>query len=279
VPPSWAIVQTNQGSIAAGGTGTIDVIFDSNVVSNLGSYFAHLVFYGNFVNDTVPVDLIMHIADGPQLSAPPVIDFGGVYMDTTSSMPLPVKNIGFGSVTGALENVNEPFSTSGDTNYILATLEMKELMTWFTPTDTGTFNDIAILTGAGNREVLLTGYVLPTLYIFPDKVQFPDTEIGETNQVVIICDNIGGDILYGSVTTPDPPFGLEGNTNFAVPHGDFAYYVVSFAPQDVLDYSDTLVFSGGGGATVPLSGQGIPEPAATGFLLLMLIMLRKLNRR
>jgi hypothetical protein len=277
-PPSWAIVPTNQGSIAAGGTGTIDVIFDSNVVSNLGSYFAHLTFYGNFVNHPEPVDLIMHIADGPQITAPPVIDYGGVYMDTSTSIPLPVKNIGFGSVTGALIDVNEPFSTSGDTNYILATLETKELITWFTPTVTGTFNDIAILTGTGGRKVLLTGYVLPTLDVTPDALTFPDTEIGESNQIVIICKNIGGDILSGSVTTPDSPFTLAGNTNYAIPYNDFVFYSVWFAPQGVIEYTDMLVFTGGGGATIPLSGHGIPEPLVVWVLLPVLAVLRKLIR-
>jgi hypothetical protein len=279
-PPSWAVIPTNQGTIAAGGSGTLDVIFDSNVVSNLGSYYAHLVFYGNFVNNPAPVDCIMHIADGPQLTAPPVIDFGGVYMDTSNSIPLPVKNTGFGVITGGLENVDEPFSTSGDTTYILASLESKELITWFTPTGSGTFNDIAILTGAGNREVLLTGYVLPTLDITPPSVTFPDTEIGETNQVAIICKNIGGDILYGSVTTPASPFSLEGTTNYAIAYNDFVYYVVTFAPQGVMDYSGTLEFTGGGGAVVPLSGHGIPEPGLLWLLLLVCAMGgRKLNRR
>ena len=35
-PPSWAVLPTKTGFIAAGGVSTFDVIFDSNIVSNKG---------------------------------------------------------------------------------------------------------------------------------------------------------------------------------------------------------------------------------------------------
>ncbi len=278
-PPAWATASTNQGTVAAGGVSSFEVVFDANIVSNKGTYTASVAFYGNFVNDVPLLPLTMHIADGPQLSAPTVLDFGGAYVNATSMVPLVVKNTGFGVITGALLDVAAPFGIMGDTNYILASLESKSLQTYFVSPGTGTFDDLTFLTGAGGQTCLFTGYTLPTLAVTPAMLVFPDTEIGQSNEAVIICENIGNDVLWGSIAPPNQPFYLEGSTNFAVQSMDFVFYTVWFKPDSVGTFEDTLVFSGGGGATIPVRGEGIPEPAGILMIFLLgIIFFRKAKR-
>jgi len=259
-PPSWVVLPTNMGSIAAGGVSTFDVIFDSNVVSNKGVYNAAISFHGNFVNDVPNLPLTMNIADGPMLSAPSDIDFGPVCVNVTSNIPFIVKNVGFGVITGQLQNVAAPFAVLGDPNYILESLESVNYIASFTPPGPGDFTNIIALTGAGSNTVMLTGSAAPTLKTIPEYVNFADTWIDETNVQVVIYENIGGGVAAGSVTGVSPPFFIDGNTTYSLATYEDSYFFINFAPTSMGSYINTLSLSGGGDTKVIVTGEAIPEP-------------------
>ncbi len=258
--PDWAAVSTNEGSIAAGGVDTFEVIFDSNTVSNKGTYTAKLIFYGGFVNEVPHMPLTMHIADGPMLSAPSQIDFGAVHVNVTSNIPLLIKNAGYGVITGQLQNIVEPFGVNGTTNYILPSLNSTELGTYFMPTGPGYFTNVISLTGGGGRSVMLTGSAAPTLKATPDVVRFADTWLDTTNTIVVLCENVGNGVVTGDVSGATPPFYLDCNTNYSLASYDSTYLCVYFVPTAMGTYNTTLTLTGGGGISLNVKGEGIPEP-------------------
>jgi len=268
-PASYVVLPTNTGTIAASSFSTFDIIFDSNIVSNKGIYNAEISFYGNFVNDVPNLPLTINIAAGKMLYTPSEIDSGGVCIDITSNSMLTVKNVGFGVITGQLQNIAPPFAVSGNTNYILDSLEYVEYIISFTPTTIGNFTNIINLTGAGTNTIILTGFTAPTLKTIPNVVRFADTQIDETNMQVVVFENIGGGNAAGTVTGNTPPFFLDGNTNYSVPSLDNSYFFINFAPDVVGTYSNTLSLSGGGKTEVIVTGEAIPEPMGIWIIGLM----------
>lgn len=277
LPETWATLSTHSVTLSSGAVSTCEIVFDSNFVSNKGTYTANCTFFGSFVNQAPQLPLTMHIADSPHLEVPLICDAGGAYMNGTSSVPLTVKNIGVGVITGCISHVTHPFFVTGTTNYILGSLESEKLMITFAPDVTGTFSCTALLSGANGGSCELTGYTLPTIKMTPQNLTFPMTEIGESNQMLLICENIGGEILYGSATSLTNPFTLVGTTHYAIPALDFTYYSVWFAPESIGDFTQTVVFTGGGDAHVVVSGYGVPEPVflPIGFCICIMCMRRR----
>jgi hypothetical protein len=203
-----------------------------------------------------------------------------MYVNDSVSAQLPVKNAGFGVITGYVDNVDAPFGIIGTTNYILPSLDSIQLEPYFAPVGPGIFSNIVTLTGGGGTTVLFTGYTLPTIETIPSSLVFPDTEIGDYRELVVICKNIGGGLLEGSVSGPAEPYSLTGNRDYALSSLESTYYTVRFTPADVGTFNDYLVFTGGGGIDVPITGEGIPEPC---FMLMAVLLvpavLRKLSHR
>lgn len=57
----WVTESPDSGTLDAGQSLDVDVIFDSTVVTQTGTYTAMLYFSGNFENDVDPATLIMHV--------------------------------------------------------------------------------------------------------------------------------------------------------------------------------------------------------------------------
>lgn len=157
----WARVETNAGAVAAGGTGTLNVIFDATVVSNFGDYTADLVFEGTFVNQLAPVPLKMTILAGPVISAPNMLNFGEVVIGDTTNLPLVIGNVGIGVLSGEITSVSAPFSVVGLADYTIPAGTSSTHMLSFTPAVEGVFTNVATLTGGGGATVTLIGTGIP----------------------------------------------------------------------------------------------------------------------
>jgi len=158
---SWARVATNAGAIAAGSVGTLDVTFDASVVSNVGEYTANLVLDGTFVNQLAPVPLKMIIGASPLISATNVLNFGEVGIGETTNLPLVIRNIGFGVLSGQITAVSAPFSIAGASEYAIPAGSTSVHTLTFQPSAEGSFTNLAILTGGGGATVTLLGTGIP----------------------------------------------------------------------------------------------------------------------
>jgi hypothetical protein len=156
----WAQVATNAGAIAAGGVGSVDVIFDSNIVSNLGTYTASLVIDGTFVNPLAPVPLTMILGAGPIISAPAMLNFGDVMIGETCGINMVVGNIGVGDLVGAT-TVTSPFAVVGAAGYTIAAGASVTQNLIFVPPLEIAYSNTAVLTGGGGATVTLLGVGIP----------------------------------------------------------------------------------------------------------------------
>ena len=177
--------------------------------------------------------LTMNIAEGKMLSAPSKIDFGPVCVNVTSNISFTVKNVGFGVITGQLQNIAAPFAIQGNTNYILSSLESTDYGCFFTPSGPGFFTNILSLTGAESNTIMLTGSAAPTISTIPDIVRFSDTWIDETNVQVVVYENIGGNSAVGTVSGDSLPFFLSGNSSYSLAAYEESYFFVHFAPESM----------------------------------------------
>ncbi len=157
----WAQVATNAGAIAAGGVGTVEVIFDSNIVSNPGTYTAALTINGTHVNPLVPVSLTMILSANPIISAPATLNFGDVQVGDTNTLPLPIGNVGVGLLTGEITAVAAPFGINGAADYAIAGGATATLALTFAPTAEMAYTNTAVLSGGGGASVMLLGVGIP----------------------------------------------------------------------------------------------------------------------
>ena len=133
----------------------------------------------------------------------------------------------------------------------------------------------------------------PRISLDTAAIDFGELEVGYPVSRFITVSNTGTAQLMGTATT-SPPFGFVGTNNQLVPEvtyviapGENVTVEVLFAPAEAGDYGSTLVFTGGGGAQVDLTGSsyvkggcfglklsensrpGIPSKGARGDVLLL----------
>ena len=107
-----------------------------------------------------------------------------------------------------------------------------------------------------DTPVLASGLSEPQLVARPANFSFGPLAIGATRRIGLMVGNSGGVTLHGMAST-SPPFMVVSNTTFELPPLGTANVVVEFAPTNVANYSNEIVFSSdGGNATNLLSGQG-----------------------
>ena len=161
VSASWVSLSQNSGTILPDSTEQLDVIFNSTVISNFGTYNSEIVFFGNNINSVPNLPLNMDILPSPIISVTLTQDFGSVDLYVTSSVPLVVGNIGIGVLSGSVFNVSSPFFISGETNYFIPASSNITLNTYFVSDSEGDFLHNVQLTGGGGKTVVFTGNAIP----------------------------------------------------------------------------------------------------------------------
>lgn len=156
----WAQVTTNAGTVAAGGVGTVAVVFDSNIVSNNGTYTADLTINGTHVNPLAPVPLKMILGVDPVISAPASLNFGDVVVGETCGVDLVIGNIGGGDLVGET-TVPPPFGVMGAAGYSIPAGASVTQNLVFTPPLELAYTNTAVLTGGGGATVTLLGVGIP----------------------------------------------------------------------------------------------------------------------
>ncbi|MBD3298001.1 MAG: hypothetical protein GF341_05040 [candidate division Zixibacteria bacterium] len=108
----------------------------------------------------------------------------------------------------------------------------------------------------------VTAPVDPVIAVTPTTYDFPTTTVGECSDLEIefLVRNMGGGLLTGAISCPSPFEITGGNDTYAdLAHGESASIMVRFCPTVPGPASSAIVFSGGGGTIVPVTG--FAEPA------------------
>lgn len=127
-----------------------------------------------------------------------------------------------------------------------------------------TFSDLiaSIIAATTNTNTSTT----PAISVLPTPLVYPDTPIdGSYNDIHLIVTNTGGtgSLLTGSVSiVGDPAFTcVSGCTYTNITPGVGPEVIIRFTPTSVGPKTATINFSGGGGAVVPASGNGVTPVA------------------
>jgi hypothetical protein len=211
----------------------------------------------------------------PVLSVTPTtFDFGAVKLDETGLKTFTVENVGIGELTGIaiFQSGSSPeFSFIGEPSFgPLENGETQEIVVEFDPATAGSKTAEILFSpdaGAGAKLVQLTGTGgVPEIAIDPTSGDFDDTTVGQSDFIIFTVTNEGDGPLSGAVT-------LAGSVDFAlvlteagaaIPTIEYTLapgaekaIIVRFKPTATGPKIGTATFTGGGGATAALTGEGI----------------------
>lgn len=96
----------------------------------------------------------------------------------------------------------------------------------------------------------------PVISVSPTTLNFGQVTLGQTNDMTLTVRNIGGGTLQGTATVP-LPFSIASGGSYSLGSNQSQTVTVRFRPTIVGTFNQTITFSGGGGASVPVSGAGL----------------------
>lgn len=101
----------------------------------------------------------------------------------------------------------------------------------------------------------------PIISVAPANCDFGTVPVGgcSSPNEILVVENIGGGTLTGNATVP-LPFGIVAGGSYALPPGEAQEVTISFCPIDTGSFNNSVTFTGGGGADVPVTGRGCGCP-------------------
>ncbi|GAF91929.1 unnamed protein product, partial [marine sediment metagenome] len=114
--------------------------------------------------------------------------------------------------------------------------------------------------GGATRPVTGTGENPPAISVTPASRDFGTVEVGSYADLTFTVENTGGGTLIGNATVP-APFTIESGGSYSLTAAQTQVITVRFSPASDQSYSEDVTFTGGGGATRPVTGTGENPPA------------------
>jgi len=131
----------------------------------------------------------------------------------------------------------------------------------WTPSAAGTYT----LTFPGNDRMTVN-VVIPTISVSPSSIDFGGTAMGGFKDKNFTVTNSGGGVLAGSASTSAPYSIVSGGT-YSLNAGQSQTVTVRFSPTTLGTFAGNVNFTGGNGASRPLTGTGlVPANIALGYL-------------
>ena len=117
-------------------------------------------------------------------------------------------------------------------------------------TDNGLENDIQ----SNSIEISLTNS-LPEITVTPSSFDFGSVKVGGYLEKVFTVENTGYGTLEGSASI-SAPFTIHSGGSYSLTHGQTQTVTVRFSPTEEGSFNKNVTFTGGGGVTRPVSGEG-----------------------
>lgn len=109
---------------------------------------------------------------------------------------------------------------------------------------------------AGAYEFVAAVMTSPIISVSPTALNFGQVMLGQTNDLMLTVRNIGGGTLQGMVTVP-LPFSISSGSSYSLSSDQSQVVTVRFQPPSAGTFSQRITLTGGGGASVPVSGVGL----------------------
>jgi hypothetical protein len=99
----------------------------------------------------------------------------------------------------------------------------------------------------------------PVISVSPGSLDFGLVPVGETSSLTLTVKNGGSGTLTGAAIA-SPPFGVASNGSYALGSSQSQVLVVRYTPTTEGTNRQSVALSGGGGATVIVSGRSVQRP-------------------
>ena len=203
----------------------------------------------------------------PQVSvSPSSLSFGSVEAGSCSStQPFSVTNAGGGSLSGTV-SVSAPFeiTVGGSFSGLVSGGSAHQVRVRFCPpagsSSGGVSRSVSFSSNGGNVSRSVSGTVTlpPEIRVTPSSILwFAGVPVGSSRTLGFEVCNTGGGTLSGTVSTSQP-FSIVGSASYSISSQECRELLVRFTPETADDYSRTVSFTGGGGATRRAEGFGVP---------------------
>jgi len=212
------------------------------------------------------------VAPAPGLSVDPsTLNLGEVLVGSSTSGSFTLRNTGNTTISGSVTLPSGPFALTSASAYTLAPGESRSISLTFTPSSVGDVSRTLSFSGAGSLTATVSGRgvstppAAPSLSVTPTSVAFGNVETGASSEASLTVRNTGGGTLTGTATVSGSGFSITSGSSYSVAGGSSHTVVVRFTPTSVANASGSVNLTGAGGASVPLSGNGVtPVPPAIG---------------
>lgn len=147
-------------------------------------------------------------------------------------------------------------------------VEFKAVAGWDTPPS------VAVMISDGATETASGTYVLhvtpiPVIQAYPGSLNFVYVPVGSAKDLPLTVKNAGGGTLTGNVTA-SAPFSIVSGGSYSLGSGQTQAVKVRYQPTTPGPHIGTVVFTGGNGVTVPVTGKTENPPGLHWMMLLLL---------
>jgi hypothetical protein len=185
------------------------------------------------------------------------IQFGETPLGRFTDRVVTIMNDG-GSLLEGSASTAAPFSITSGSPYTLEPGASQEIGFRFRPDAVGEASDVATFTGGGGSVIVLRGEGVPAdgsiLSVSPRSIDFGFVEVGATRTVQLRVANSGTEALDGETAIPQS-YSIVRGSPYRVDPGESTIIELRFSPLLARAYDEQLVFTGGGGALIPIRGM------------------------
>ncbi len=248
VPAPYTIASGANYSLGAGASQTVTVRYSPAAA---GSHDQNVSFTGGS-GATRPVTGSAFVP--PAISVTPASqDFGTVAVGSTADRIFTVQNTGGGTLSGNA-SVPAPFSIVSGGSYNLAASASQTVTVRYSPTAAGNYSQNVTFTGGGGATRPVTGNTPAVLSVTPASQDFGSIQVGTTADRNFTVQNTGGGTLSGNASV-SAPFSIVSGANYSLGAGASQTVTVRYSPAAAGSHSQNVTFTGGGGATRPVTGN------------------------
>jgi hypothetical protein len=209
---------------------------------------------------------ITKVGDSSEIQANPTnITFGAILSGTSLTSSFTVQNVGGGTLSGTA-SVNAPFNIVSGGSYSLGSDQSQTVTVSFNPTTAGNYSQNVTLTGGGGATVAVSGNatnapVPAAIQVNPGSVAFGTILSGTSQANSFTVANVGGGTLNGAASV-GAPFSILSGGSYSLDSNQSQTVTVLFNPTTAGNYSQSVTLTGGGGATVAVSGSATNAPVS-----------------
>jgi hypothetical protein len=192
--------------------------------------------------------------------------FGTILSGLSVTGSFTVQNVGGGTLSGTA-SVGAPFSIVSGGSYSLSANASQTVTVSFNPTTAGSYSQNVTLTGGGGATVAISGSatnapVNPAIHVSSPSLPFGTVLSGTSVTGGFTVQNVGGGTLSGAASV-GAPFAIVSGGSYNLGANASQTVTVSFNPISAGGYNQNVTLTGGGGASVGVSGSATNAPIPT----------------